>query len=67
MIYRSNLNVTQALEELRKKFRQPEIARLLEFIPARSGGFAGTGSKFPEAGTPKRAGRERAVAREVKM
>ena len=32
MIYRSNLNVTQAAEELRAKFHQPEIARLLDFI-----------------------------------
>ena len=32
LIYRSNLNVTQALEELRGKFHFPEIAELVEFI-----------------------------------
>ena len=32
LLYRSNLNVTQALEELRKKFHVPEIAHLTEFI-----------------------------------
>jgi len=32
LIYRSNLNVTQALEELEKKFHLPEIAHLIDFI-----------------------------------
>jgi UDP-N-acetylglucosamine acyltransferase len=32
LIYRSNLNVTQALEEMRNKFHLPEIAHLAEFI-----------------------------------
>ena len=32
LIYHSNLNVTQALEELGKKFHLPEIAALMEFI-----------------------------------
>ncbi len=32
MIYRSNLNVSQALDELRAKFHFPEIAHLIEFV-----------------------------------
>jgi UDP-N-acetylglucosamine acyltransferase len=32
LIYRSNLNTTQALEELQNKFHLPEIAHLAEFI-----------------------------------
>jgi UDP-N-acetylglucosamine acyltransferase len=32
LIYRSGLNVSQALEELRAKFHFPEIAHLIEFI-----------------------------------
>jgi UDP-N-acetylglucosamine acyltransferase len=32
MLYRSNLNVTQALEEVEKKFKQPEIAHLVAFV-----------------------------------
>jgi len=32
LIYRSDLNVSQALEELRGKFHLPEIAHLIEFI-----------------------------------
>jgi UDP-N-acetylglucosamine acyltransferase len=32
MIYRSNLNVSQALEELRAKFSLPEIVTLVDFI-----------------------------------
>ena len=32
LIYRSDLNVGQALAELRGKFHQPEIAHLIEFI-----------------------------------
>jgi UDP-N-acetylglucosamine acyltransferase len=40
MIYRSDLNVTQAMEELRAKFHQvPEIAHLLEFIPGTKRGI----------------------------
>jgi len=32
LLYRSNLNVTQALEELRQKFHMPEIEHLVAFI-----------------------------------
>ena len=32
LIYRSDLNVSQALEELRAKFHLPEIAHLVEFV-----------------------------------
>ena len=32
LLYRSNLNVTQALAELEQKFHLPEIAQLVEFI-----------------------------------
>ena len=32
LLYRSNLNVSQALEELRTKFHLPEIAHLVEFV-----------------------------------
>jgi UDP-N-acetylglucosamine acyltransferase len=32
MLYYSHLNVTQALDEIEQKFRQPEIAHLLAFI-----------------------------------
>jgi UDP-N-acetylglucosamine acyltransferase len=32
MIYRANLNVSQALDELRQKFHLPEIAHLVEFV-----------------------------------
>jgi UDP-N-acetylglucosamine acyltransferase len=32
LLYRSDLNVSQALEELRKKFHIPEIAHLIDFI-----------------------------------
>jgi UDP-N-acetylglucosamine acyltransferase len=32
MIYRTNLNITQALGELRAKFHQPEVRLLIEFI-----------------------------------
>ncbi len=39
MIYRSNLNVSQALEELAKKFHTPEIAHLAEFIRASKRGI----------------------------
>ncbi len=39
MIYRSNLNVTQALEELGHKFHLPEIAHLMEFIRASKRGI----------------------------
>jgi UDP-N-acetylglucosamine acyltransferase len=39
MIYRSNLNVSQALEELRAKFHQPEIAHLIAFIAATKRGI----------------------------
>jgi UDP-N-acetylglucosamine acyltransferase len=39
MLYRSNLNVTQALAELERKFRIPEITRLIEFIRASKRGI----------------------------
>jgi len=39
LLYRSNLNVTQALEELRHKFHFPEIAHLIEFIQASKRGI----------------------------
>jgi UDP-N-acetylglucosamine acyltransferase len=32
MLYRSNLNVSQALDEIAQKFRQPEIAHLVAFV-----------------------------------
>jgi UDP-N-acetylglucosamine acyltransferase len=32
MLYRSNLNVSQALEEVQHKFHQPEITHLVQFI-----------------------------------
>jgi UDP-N-acetylglucosamine acyltransferase len=39
MIYHSNLNVAQALEELRRKFHAPEIAHLVEFVAASKRGI----------------------------
>jgi UDP-N-acetylglucosamine acyltransferase len=39
LIYRSDLNVSQALENLRAKFSQPEIVELLEFIAASKRGI----------------------------
>src|SRR5271168_3997737 len=39
LLYRSDLNVTQALEELRQKFHVPEIAYLTEFIRASKRGI----------------------------
>lgn len=39
MIYHSGLNVTQAVAELRNKFRQPEIAVLLDFISSSKRGI----------------------------
>ncbi|MCE0484372.1 MAG: acyl-ACP--UDP-N-acetylglucosamine O-acyltransferase [Methylacidiphilales bacterium] len=39
LIYRSNLNVSQALEELRHKFHLPEIARLVDFVAASKRGI----------------------------
>ena len=39
LLYRSNLNVTQALEELGHKFHLPEIAQLTEFIRASKRGI----------------------------
>src|SRR5476651_452434 len=39
LLYRSNLNVTQALEELRKKFHLPEIEHLVAFIQASKRGI----------------------------
>jgi UDP-N-acetylglucosamine acyltransferase len=43
LLYRSNLNVSQALEELRHKFHLPEIAHLIEFIGASKRGICGAG------------------------
>ncbi len=39
LIYRSRLNVSQAVEELRGKFSQPEIGVLLDFIAASKRGI----------------------------
>lgn len=39
LIYRSGLNVGQAMEELRNKFHLPEIAHLVEFIGASKRGI----------------------------
>jgi len=39
LLYRSNLNVSQALEELGRKFHFPEIAHLTEFIRASKRGI----------------------------
>ena len=39
LIYRSNLNVSQAVAELRGKFHFPEIAHLIEFIVASKRGI----------------------------
>src|SRR5471032_2717064 len=39
LLYRSNLNVSQALEELRHKFHIPEIKHLTEFIRASKRGI----------------------------
>jgi UDP-N-acetylglucosamine acyltransferase len=39
LLYRSNLNVTQALEELQRKFHVPEIAHLIDFIRASKRGI----------------------------
>ena len=49
LIYRSNLNVTQALEELEKKFHTPEIAHLVGFIRESKRGICrGDGAKRAE-------------------
>jgi UDP-N-acetylglucosamine acyltransferase len=39
LIYRSELNVSQAVAELRGKFHLPEIAHLIEFISASKRGI----------------------------
>jgi len=39
LLYRSDLNVTQALEELRRKFHIPEIAHLVEFVQSSKRGI----------------------------
>ena len=39
LLYRSDLNVSQALQELRHKFHIPEIAHLVEFIQASKRGI----------------------------
>jgi len=51
LIYRSNLNVSQALEELRGKFHFPEITHLVEFISASKRGICrerGRGAEIEE-------------------
>jgi UDP-N-acetylglucosamine acyltransferase len=49
LIYRSNLNVTQALLELEKKFHLPEIAHLVGFIRTSKRGICrGDGGKQTE-------------------
>jgi UDP-N-acetylglucosamine acyltransferase len=47
LLYRSDLNVTQALEELRHKFHIPEIAHLTEFIRASKRGIC-RGDRGPQ-------------------
>jgi UDP-N-acetylglucosamine acyltransferase len=39
LIYRANLNITQALAELRVKFHQPEITAFIDFIAASQRGI----------------------------
>jgi UDP-N-acetylglucosamine acyltransferase len=39
IIYRANLNITQALAELRAKFHQPELIALIEFIASSQRGI----------------------------
>jgi UDP-N-acetylglucosamine acyltransferase len=39
LIYRANLNITQALSELRAKFHQPEILAFIEFIASSQRGI----------------------------
>jgi UDP-N-acetylglucosamine acyltransferase len=39
LIYRANLNITQALSELRTKFHQPEILTFIEFIASSQRGI----------------------------
>ncbi len=48
MIYHSNLNVTQAAEELRAKFHQPEVAYLLEFIAGSKRGICRSRQQEPD-------------------
>ncbi|HEV3270662.1 MAG TPA: acyl-ACP--UDP-N-acetylglucosamine O-acyltransferase [Candidatus Methylacidiphilales bacterium] len=50
LLYRSNLNVSQALEELGNKFHLPEIAQLTEFVRASKRGIcrADGGSRTEE-------------------
>jgi UDP-N-acetylglucosamine acyltransferase len=51
LLYGSHLNVSQALEELRRKFHLPEIAHLIEFIEASKRGIcraAGSARKDDE-------------------
>jgi len=47
LIYRSNLNVTQALAELRGKFHFPEIALLVDFIAATKRGICRERTRGP--------------------
>ena len=39
MIYRANFNISQALDELRQKFHQPEITAFIDFIAASQRGI----------------------------
>jgi acyl-[acyl carrier protein]--UDP-N-acetylglucosamine O-acyltransferase len=39
MIYRANLNISQALAELRAKFHQPEIIAFIDFIASSQRGI----------------------------
>jgi len=47
LLYRSNLNVTQALAELRGKFHFPEIALLVDFIAATKRGICRERTRGP--------------------
>ena len=49
MIYRSELNVTQALEELRAKFQTPEIGQIADFILSSKRGICRERSRGHEA------------------
>ncbi len=52
MLYHSDLNVSQALDELRAKFHQPEIGHLLEFVSQSKRGICrGRGTEGTEAET----------------
>jgi UDP-N-acetylglucosamine acyltransferase len=50
MLYRSNLNVSQALDELAKKFHIPEITHLIQFIRASKRGICREGLGHSRSG-----------------